>query len=111
MTPRALLTLYDESYLHAFGARAPLVGGKDGKLAAGLCKRYSDAQLERWLQAFFDSPDPFIRRSGYSFGVFVVCVGKFIVADQRNQGRSWQDGARELQAQKEARYRRERGEI
>ena len=84
MSPKLLLTRFDAEHRDAFdGTPAPIVGKKDGPLAARLLKRYQDDQLERWLKLYFVIPDPFIQRGGYTFGVFSACLGKIIQYDRR----------------------------
>lgn len=79
---RALLETYDRYYRRRFGQPAPIVRGKDGALAARLLSRYAMADLDRWLQRFFITLDPFITGSTYGFGVFAACIGKLIAADR-----------------------------
>jgi hypothetical protein len=85
MNPRELLTVFDRAYQDRFGVRAPLTGAKDGKLASELLKLYQPVDLERWVRAFFQIPDPFIQQSGYTFGVFKACLGKVIAYAERRQ--------------------------
>lgn len=82
---KALLSRYDEAYQRKFGVRAPIRPGKDAALAKQLLARYSVDQVGPWVDRFFESRDPFILRSGYTFGVFVACVGKLIVASTPNR--------------------------
>ena len=78
-TIKALLTRYDEGYQRKFGVRAPIVPGKDAAKAKHLLALYSFENLYEWLgDPFFESRDPFIRQSGYTFGVFASCLGKVI---------------------------------
>ena len=81
-TPKDVLTAFDVAYQGRFHERAPLSPSKDAKLAKGLLTRYSQEQLTRWMATFFRMRDPFIQQSGYTFGVFVACLGKVIVASQ-----------------------------
>lgn len=83
MTPRDLLTAYDTRFRAKFnGHPAPIVAGKDGKIAATLLARYPPADLERWLTAFFASQDSFICQSTYGLGVFQSVLGKLIAAER-----------------------------
>jgi len=77
---KALLSLYDAAYQQKFGVRAPIVGGRDAKLAQGLLELYGVEQLEDWLGVFFRLHDPFIQASGYGFNIFACCIGKCITA-------------------------------
>ena len=83
MTPRDILTAYDVAFRAQFHAPAPIIHGKDAKLAKGLVGRYTLPELERYLALFCRSRDSFIVSSTYSFGVFVACLGKLIVAEAR----------------------------
>ena len=91
---KALLSAYDDLYLQHLGVRA-LIGKKDAALAKRLLTRYSLQQLQSWLPQFFESADPFIRQSGYTFGVFSACLGKVIAASRnhrqplRDEGDAW----------------------
>lgn len=78
-----LLTEYDGAYQRRFNVPAPIVRGKDQKLAKQLLDRYSLEQLTGWLQTFFTMRDPFVQQSGYTFGVFVACIGKVIAAHEQ----------------------------
>jgi len=75
---QSILAAYDAAFAEKFGAKAPIVPGKDAKLAQQLLAQYSPEQLGKWLPRFFASSDPFICGSSYSFGVFAACVGKII---------------------------------
>lgn len=82
MTPRDLLIAYDHAFRAKFGYPAPISGSKDAKLAKGLIERgYELADLSRWLTAFMESPDEFIRGTTYGFGVFCSCLGKLIASE------------------------------
>jgi hypothetical protein len=78
-----LLAVYDAEYRARFHVAAPIVGKKDGPLAARLMKRYDFDQLSAWLHSFFDVPDKFIQQSGHTFGVFSSCIAKVIAHDRR----------------------------
>jgi hypothetical protein len=75
---RALLSIFDALYTNKVGARYPVNGGKDGKLLKDLRAIYSDEDIARYMQAFFDIEDPFIEQSGYSIGCFRGCLPKVI---------------------------------
>lgn len=76
----AVLGAYDRAYQIRFGVRAPIVRGKDAKLAQRLLALYSVEQLAEWLDVFFRVRDPFIQSSGYTFAVFAACIGTVIAA-------------------------------
>jgi hypothetical protein len=82
--PKDVLILYDNQFRQKFGAKAP-IGGKEAAIAKWLVSQYSQEQVGDWLKVFFDSPDPFIRQSGYSLGVFKACLPKVIAAASRQQ--------------------------
>jgi hypothetical protein len=83
-TPRQLLTVFDTAYrVTNDGIPAPFVIKRDTNLAKNLLSRYSFDDLSRWSQIFFAHPDPFIKQSGYTFNVFVACLGKVIQYDRR----------------------------
>ena len=106
MTPKALLTAYDQTYQRQFGVPAPIVGAKDAKLAKTLLSRYTLAQLETWLDMFFRVPDPFIRQSGYTFGVFHACLGKVIAASTAAE----RQREKEAQAESYVQYRQRKAD-
>lgn len=81
---KALLSLYDEAYQRLYGVRAPIVSGKDAKLAASV-QQYTLAQHAEYLEAFMAHPDPFIQQSGHTFGVYVSCLGKLIAFVERRK--------------------------
>jgi len=76
-----LLSYFDQGFRARFGKPAPIVPGKDAKKAKELLEVYALADLRRWIDAFFESFDQFIRNSTYGFGVFASCVGKLIAAE------------------------------
>lgn len=79
---KELLDEYDACYRSCVGVSAPIVPGKDHKLAQALLQRYAIADLIIWVRRFFQMKDPFIRSSGYTFGVFSSCIGKVITYGQ-----------------------------
>lgn len=84
MTPKELLTIFDEAHkANNGGIPAPIVGAKDANLASKLLKIYSPAQLTRWAKLFFIVPNVFIMGSGYTFGVFYSQIGIVIQYDKR----------------------------
>lgn len=75
---RNLLTFYDQQYQHHIGDKAPINGAKDAAIFKKLMDTYSEDALRTYIADFFDCPDPFIRQSGYTVGVFKACLGKVI---------------------------------
>lgn len=79
-----LLAVYDAAHrANCNGVPAPIVGKKDGPLAARLLKTYSFDQLSAWVRLYFIVPDKFIQQGGYTFSVFSSCIGKVIQYDRR----------------------------
>lgn len=78
--PADLLRAYDERFRSRFGVPAPIIGGKDAKIAKALLARYDIDELARWLDDFFATDDPFISASTYGLGVFQSVLGKLIAA-------------------------------
>lgn len=76
-----LLSYFDQQFRARFGKPYRVLGGRDAKLAQQLLAVYEMVDLRRWVDAFFESFDPFIRNSTYGFGVFASCIGKLIAAD------------------------------
>jgi len=111
-TTRDLLSCYDAAFTKRFGHPAPIVPGKDGKLAKALIARYPSVDLQRWLLAFFESQDDFIVQSTYSLGVFQACLGKLIAAEAKQSLAESPDEARarraRVEAETAARFERER---
>lgn len=79
---KELLSYFDQAFRVRFGQPYRVLGGRDSKLAKGLLETYPMADLCRWIDAFFESFDQFIRNSTYGFGVFASCVGKLIAAEK-----------------------------
>lgn len=79
-----LLAVFDaEHRAHFDGTPAPIIGKKDGPLAARLLKRYDFKHLSAWAHLYFEIPDHFIQNGGYTFGVFSSCIGKVIQYERR----------------------------
>ena len=78
--PADLLRAYDERFRARFGVPAPIIAGKDAKIAKTLLARYGLPMLAEWLDDFFASEDAFICASTYSLGVVHSCLGKLIAA-------------------------------
>jgi hypothetical protein len=92
---KSLLTYFDAAFEQKVGVRYPISPAKDTAIAKRLLGLYTADQLQGWIDAFFDTDDPFIQQSGYSFGVFSACLSKVIVMSanlreqKRNQGNQW----------------------
>src|SRR5688572_22432741 len=85
-----LIEEFNEAFLDKFGTKAPIVRGKDHKLAKLLLERYELDQLKGWAWKFFTVDDAFIKQSGYSFGVFSACLGKVITAKAHGKNDKFQ---------------------
>ena len=79
---KALLASYDRCFQLFFHEPAPIVPGKDGKLAFDLLGVYPLEKLEGWLPVFFQLPDDWIRKSGFTFAIFASNIGKCITASR-----------------------------
>ena len=95
---QALLSHYDAAYRRAFGEPAPIAGAKDAALAKRLLSRYEAEKLYRWIDLFFQMPDPWIQQSGYSFGVFSSQIGKVIAWQKQDVVKTSPRMARSLRA-------------
>lgn len=82
---RDLLAFYDQCYQRHLGDRAPINGAKDSAILKQLMTTYSEDKLRTYIAAFFECPDPFIRQSGYTIGVFKACMGKVIQFANKRQ--------------------------
>lgn len=80
---KALLIHYDAAFQRKHGAPYPISRAKDTALAKQLLTLYTLEQLCGWADRFFTMADPFIEKSGYSFGTFRGCLGKVIAAERR----------------------------
>ena len=76
-----LLSYFDQAYRRRFGKPYRVLGGRDSKTAKDLLAVYSMADLCRWIDAFFETFDQFIRNSTYSFSFFGSQIGKLIAAE------------------------------
>lgn len=85
-----LISEYDRAFEDKFGQPAPVVRGKDHKLAKQLLERYELDNLRVWVWRFFKVDDAFIKQSGYTFGVFSSCIGKVITATPNRRNDSLQ---------------------
>jgi len=77
-----LLGAYDRGFQAKFSEKAPIVPGKDAKLAKELIARYGMERLQAWLVRFWATTDPFIIQMGYTFSAFYMGIGKMITAKQ-----------------------------
>lgn len=80
---KELLSYFDQRFRLRFGQPYRVLGGRDSKLAKSLLETYPMADLCRWIDAFFETFDQFIRNSTYGFSVFASCVGKLIASESK----------------------------
>jgi len=64
------------------GKKYPCNFGKEGKLVKDLLKVYEYDDLKKLAEAFFKSDDDFIRKSGYTIGVFRSMIPKLIAGNK-----------------------------
>jgi len=70
---------------HTTHGEPPIIDwGKDGKLVKHLLKIYSYDRLVSLLQQFFDSPDEWIRKTGYSLAAFRAVIGSLLVREHHD---------------------------
>lgn len=73
-----LLAAFDTLHKQRLGERAVIHGGKDAAILARLCKTHSPQLIEFLMADFFASGDEFIRKAGYTVGVFASQMGKLL---------------------------------
>jgi len=70
---------------HSLRGEPPVIAwGKDGKVAKELLKLYSYERLVQLLEQFFDSPNTWYRKQGYSLTAFKAALNGLLVAEDRN---------------------------
>lgn len=84
---KTILTAFCEQFRTKFQDQYAVKGGKDASLAKRLLAVYGLDGVLRRIPAFFNSRDPFICGSGYSFGVFESCFTKLIVQEHSEERR------------------------
>jgi hypothetical protein len=67
---RTLIDRYHDLFVERFQTKPTISGGKDGKLLKSLSQQFGEERVAELLESFFDSPDQFIKKSGYTIGVF-----------------------------------------
>lgn len=76
----SLLQHFNAAHVARFGSKASITRGKDATLLTNLWRqRQGDpVGVELLIDAFFQTSDPFVLRSGFTVGVFVSQVGRLI---------------------------------
>ena len=75
---RELLRYFDDRHRDRLGEPAVIVPGKDAMLLSTLWKSHGTTTTYRLIDDFFASDDDFIRRAGYTVGVFGSQAGKLL---------------------------------
>ena len=75
---KAFIDYYHDRFLSLFGEKPIIDGGKDGAIVKRLLGTYGFERLKGLLDAFFESQDPFIQKSGYTIGVFKTQINKLL---------------------------------
>lgn len=75
---KAFINYYHDRFLSLFGEKPVIDGGKDGMIVKRLLGTYGFERLKGLLDAFFESQDPFIQKSGYTIGVFKTQINKLL---------------------------------
>ena len=57
--------------------------GKDGKLVKSLLRLYSYERLIDLLEQFFQSPDQWVRKTGYSLAAFKAVIGQLLTNEAK----------------------------
>jgi hypothetical protein len=63
--------------------RPYLVGGKDFKLVAEMLKLFSLDELKKIGDRFFREPDQFVKKAGYTVGVFKTMLNRLVSVSER----------------------------
>lgn len=91
---RELLGEFDRLHRARLGVPAIIHGAKDGQLLAALWRQQGTAMVQALLAAFFASDDPYIRRRGFTVGVFISQAGRLLAERQMARpasARDWRD--------------------
>jgi hypothetical protein len=59
------------------------VGGKDFKLVSEMLKLFSLEELRKMAERFFREPDQYVKRAGYTIGVFKVMLNRLVSVKER----------------------------
>ena len=67
---RELLGHYQTRYEAIIGTKPHIDGGKDAAAMQALLKQHDAATVQRAMDAYFDQADDFVKRRGYTLGLF-----------------------------------------
>jgi hypothetical protein len=59
------------------------VGGKDFKLVAEMLKLFSMDELKKLCERFFREPDQYVKRAGYTVGIFKTTINRLVSTNER----------------------------
>jgi hypothetical protein len=80
---KRLIDYYHDRFVDKFGEKPVIDGGKDGAIIKKLLGTYSEEKIRELIDAFFESDDPFITRSGYTIGCLKTQVNKLLVQTKK----------------------------
>jgi len=83
---KQVLDYYHDMFVAQFGERPVINGRKDGAIVKSLLQTRDLDQLLGLLDAFFASPDPWIKQSGYTLGVFKSQINKLLTQAKGGSG-------------------------
>ena len=70
---------YSDWFLSVFDEKPLIEGGKDGTIVRRLLGTYGLEKLKGLAEAFFESDDEFIQKTGYTIGVFSKVINKLLI--------------------------------
>ncbi len=76
---KTILSYYQAKFKATFNENPSVNYAKDGALIKSLLSTYGEEKLKGLIDVFFESDDPFIKRSGYSVGVFKTVINKLLI--------------------------------
>lgn len=79
-----LIRLFDTKHREHLDVPAVIDGGKDAGLLAKLCRSHGCEMVAEMIGAFFQSDDPFIRKAGFTVGVFYSQFSKLLTRRQEH---------------------------
>jgi len=77
---RELLAEFDALHIEKLGTCAVIYSGKDAALLSAVWRVHGTEATIDAMRRFFASPDPWLRSTSYSVGVFCSQVGRFVRA-------------------------------
>ncbi len=81
---KEFIDYYFNTFRDKFREKPVIDGGKDGIIIKRLLSSYSLDRLKELLAKFFVSDDPFIKRTGYTIGVFKTLINKIITGGDKD---------------------------